>query len=638
MPSRRIIPATLAFQNGIPYAEQFGDVYHSNDGGLAQACHVFLDGNHLPQRWQGRASFALLETGFGLGLNFLATWLAWRNDAQRCSRLHYVAIEKHPFSAADLAQLHAQWPELSELSAALCTQWPALTPGYHRLLLDEGKVVLTLIFGDIVDCLPRIDAACDAFYLDGFAPDKNPTMWLPDILIRLKRLAAPEATLATYTVSAVVRKALVEAGFACEKLPGFGRKRHMLAGRYTPRWQVLPRHAPRERRAIVIGAGIAGSAVCERLAARDWQITLIERHAAPAQEVSGNLAGIVMPMPSLDDNFASRLTRTAFLFALRHWQHLGGIGRTFDGAACGVLQLARDADEAQTQEKIAQEGINAELLRWLDSNAVQALAGIAASHGGWLMEHGGWVSPSSLCSALLAACGEHLQRRFSTSALTLEYCEDQWTVRDSHGGIIAVAPQLILANGCAATQFPQTASLPLTALRGQVTHMPASLLPPLQFVICGDGYITPPVQGQCTLGASFDKDADPQLRISSQQENLQRLTQLLPGLRMPEELPLNGRVGFRCAAYDRLPLAGALPDMNALIAGDRLRDVPRLTGLHCLLGLGSHGLTWAPLLAELIASHLEGEPAPIERELMEALDPARFALQAYRHGKSIPPL
>jgi tRNA 5-methylaminomethyl-2-thiouridine biosynthesis bifunctional protein len=629
MPASRLTLATLAFQDGIPYAAQFGDVYHSSDGGLAQAHHVFLGGNHLPQRWQGCTSFTLLETGFGLGLNFLATWLAWRNDAQRCSRLHYVAIEKHPFTANDLAQLHARWPELATLSAALRAQWPTLTPGCHRVLLEEGSVVLTLIFGDVADCLPQIDAVCDAFYLDGFAPGKNPEMWSSDVLVLLKRLAAPEATLATYTVSSAVRKALQEAGFLCEKLPGFGRKRHMLAGHYAPRWKAVPRNAPQERRAIVIGAGVAGSAVCERLAARGWQITLIERHAAPAQEASGNRAGIVKPLPSRDDNLASRLTRAAFLFAQRYWQHLGGIGRVFDGAACGVLQLACDATEAQTQKQIAQ-GVDAELLRWLNTDEVQALAGIADSYGGWLVERGGWIAPSSLCAALIAACGERLQRRFATSALAIEYIEGHWLVRDSHGEIIAGAPQLILANGCAATQFAQAACLPLVALRGQVTHVPANLLPPVPLVICRDGYLTPPMQGECTVGASFDEDADPLLRSASQQENLWRLTQLLPGIPPLDSLPLKGRVGFRCVAPDRFPLAGVLPDMDVPIAGSRLRDVPRLPGLHCLLGLGSRGLTWAPLLAELLASQLEGEPAPIERELKEALDPARFALRAHR--------
>lgn len=625
----RITPATFAFRDGIPYAERFGDVYHSSDGGLEQARHVFLGGNCLPQRWQGRTSFAVLETGFGLGLNFLATWQCWRGDASLGARLHYVAIEKHPFARDDLERLHALWPELAGLAAELHSHWPVLTPGYHRLLLDGGRVVLTLIFGDIADCLPAIEERFDAFYLDGFAPDRNPDMWSHETLQHLKRLAAPDATLATYTVSATVRGALADAGFVCEKAAGFGRKRHMLKGRYAPRWPVPPRHAPAGRRAIVIGAGIAGSAVCERLASRGWEIVLVERHGEPAQGASGNRAGIVKPLPSRDDNLVSRFTRSAFLFALHHWTAMGGIGKAFAGDACGVLQLAVDDAETEALERFMQ-GADAELLRQLGAAEVEALIGGSHERGAWFASGGAWIAPHSLCAALLAACGDRLQRRLATEAATVSRHEGEWRVHDAGDRVVASAPVLVLANGSAATQFAQTAHLPLTSMRGQVTHVPARLLPPVPFVICGDGYVTPPLDGECTVGASFEEDADPELRMSSQHENLHRLSQLLPLQDPLTDLPLNGRVGMRCFAPDRLPLAGALYDASIPVTSTRWSAVPRLSGAYCLLGLGARGLTWAPLLAELLASEIEGEPLPLDREMKEALDPARFALRAYR--------
>lgn len=627
MPLQSITPAQLTFVDGVPYASTFDDVYHSADGGIGQARHVFLGGNRLPQRWHERERFTILETGFGFGLSFLTTWQTWRDDPLRARTLHYVAIEKHPFSAADLAQLHARWPELGELSSALLAAWPTLTPGYHRLLLEEGRVVLTLIFGDIADCLPQMVLAADAFYLDGFAPDKNPAMWAPELLARLHRFAALDATLATYTVAASVRHALSQAGFVCEKLPGFARKRHMLAGRFQPRWSVDIPQAPR-RDAIVIGAGIAGSAACERLAARGWQVTLIERHAQPAQETSGNRAGIVMPLPSRDDNLASRLTRACYLFAARHWQHLGGIGKAFAGNACGVLQLAQDTQQAAMQRDLVAE-YSRDFVDRLSAEQIAARFELTAPHGGWLFPQGGWVAPSSWCKALLAACGPRLQRRFCREALQLQHVQGVWVASDA-GGVIAQAPIVIVASGAQAASLPHTAGLPLTLMRGQVTEVPASVLPAIALVICGDGYLTPPSDGVCSLGASYDDDSDPQLRAASQQDNLSRLAALLPQADNLADLPLAGKVGFRCIAQDRLPLAGALPDMHKPITGSRLRDVPRLPGMHALLAYGSRGLTFAPLLAELLAAQLEGEPWPIERELAEALDPARFALKAHR--------
>jgi len=631
MSGHRLQPAVLSFADGIPYAETYGDVYHSADGGLEQARHVFLAGNGLPERWRERSRFTIVETGFGLGLNFLATWQAWRDDPRRSGRLHYVAVEKHPFSARDLAQLHALWPELAALSAALRDAWPVLVSGFHRVALDEGRVVLTLAFGDIADCLPQIDAAADAFYLDGFAPSKNPEMWSPKVLARLNRMAAPEATAATYTVSAAVRQALAQGGFHCEKRPGFGRKRDMLAARYAPRWQPLLRPGQGRREAIVIGAGIAGSAACERLTARGWRVTLVERHDRPAQESSGNLAGIAMPLLSKDDNISSRLLRAAFLYTVRCWDRLGGIGKAFAGEACGVLHMAQDAAHAQVQrEAVESLGFPADFVRWMDGGGIAELTGGRGSEGAWFFPQGGWVTPSSLCDALLRASGENLHRCFASEAMVLERTVGGWRVGDGRGNVLAQAPVVILANGTNATTFPQTQALPLSAIRGQVTHVPAAALPQLPVVLCGEGYVTRPAGGICCVGASYDFDSDTQLRQTSHDENLARLKQVLPQVEV--DVGLAGRVGFRCVSPDRLPLVGALPDPELPVAGTRLRDVPRLPGLYGLVAYGSRGIVWAPFAAELLASMLEGEPLPIERELAEALDPARFALKAYRRG------
>ena len=216
--------------DGTPCSEIYGDVYHSVHGAQAQSRHVFLEGNKLPGRWQGHTRFEILETGFGLGLNFLSTWLAWRNDPQACQSLHFVSLEKHPFSASDLRLVHAAWPEFSGISCELHRQWPELTPGEHRLEFEGGRIVLRLVFGDAVATLPCLAATVDAFYLDGFSPASNPELWSPILLRSLARLANPGATLATWCVAGNVRRSLMEAGFDVQKRPGFAGKRQMLVG------------------------------------------------------------------------------------------------------------------------------------------------------------------------------------------------------------------------------------------------------------------------------------------------------------------------------------------------------------------------------------------------------------------------
>jgi tRNA U34 5-methylaminomethyl-2-thiouridine-forming methyltransferase MnmC len=234
-----LIPATLAFRpNGSPYSPQYGDIYHSIVGSLAQSQHVFLQGNGLPGRWQGCQTFTVLETGFGMGINFLTTWAAWRTDPARGERLHFVSIEKHPFPAEDLRRAYAATVDdesVLALADTLAAAWPALEPGTHQLGFDDGSVMLTLIFGDAVEALPALRLRADAFYLDGFAPAKNPELWTPAIFNSLAGLAGDDATFSTYTSAGDVKRALLQAGFEYRKVAGFGWKRAMLVGRFVPR-------------------------------------------------------------------------------------------------------------------------------------------------------------------------------------------------------------------------------------------------------------------------------------------------------------------------------------------------------------------------------------------------------------------
>ncbi|MFN3566052.1 MAG: tRNA (5-methylaminomethyl-2-thiouridine)(34)-methyltransferase MnmD, partial [Burkholderiaceae bacterium] len=234
MPTR-IETERLAFDaTGAPFSERYGDVYASRDGALAQARHVFLAGNALPERWRGRRQFVIVETGFGLGTNFLATWQAWRDDPQRCGRLHFVSVELHPVAADDLVA--AAPAELQPLARELAAHWPMPLPGLHRLEFEGGRVVLTLALGDAREVVPRLVCGADAFYLDGFAPARNPQMWEPASIKALARLARPDARLATWTAARAVRDALADSGFEVELRAGFGRKRQMLAARFAPRW------------------------------------------------------------------------------------------------------------------------------------------------------------------------------------------------------------------------------------------------------------------------------------------------------------------------------------------------------------------------------------------------------------------
>lgn len=589
-----LVPAQLAFtEQGVPFSAAFDDVYHSLGGGPAQARHVFLGGNLLPGRWARRERFVILETGFGAGINFLATWQAWRRDPQRCARLHFVSIEKHPFRLAELKEIYKRNPELQREAAELESRWPMLVPGAHRIELDYGNVVLTLFFSDI-RIVRELRLAADAFYLDGFAPAKNPDMWSYTLMRSLSRLAAPQATAATWSVAASVRAALEETGFAVDKRPGFGDKKEMLVAEYrkTGRHVVFPR----QRSAAVIGAGLAGTAICERLCARGWQVRLFERRSAPAEEASGNHAGCFHPIVTPDDSVFARLTRAAFLLCLGSWPRF----ETLRWDPCGVLQLARNPKEEASQRKaLAALELPPDYVQYVTREEASAHAGVPVGGEGLWFPQGGWVQPRSLAQAQLDACGTRLERHFGRELRSLEEAE---------------APVVILANSFEAPKMLPVPQLRLRRVRGQVTHVPAESIEAPRVAVLRGGLVLPPVEGICVIGASFDlDDEDPRLRAESHRGNLERLARIIAAP-VPAEA-FAGRVGFRAVAPDRMPVAGKLDE-----------------GRYAAIGFGSRGLLWGALAAELIAAELEGEPLPIEGSLAEAMDPKRFALRAQRRS------
>lgn len=632
-----VVPAQFVLKaDHLPYSPTFDDVYHTADGGLGQARHVFLGGNDLPARWQNRARFTILETGFGLGLNFLATWAAWRDDPQRSTRLDFISVEKHPFHATDLAHLHAAWPELAPLAAALQRQWPALTPGFHRLHLDGGHVTLTLIFGDALDALPQLDAQADAFYLDGFSPARNPALWSPAVFAQLARLATPDATLATWSVSGNVRRGLIDCGFALERRPGFGGKREMLSG-HRQGEQPSPAHptgaAASERTAIVVGAGVAGTAVAERLAARGWRITLIDEADGPGHGASGNRAGVFRPLPSLDDNRLARITRAGFLYGRQHFAQLAEAGHPVRWSPCGVLHLARDAkQEGKMRAVVDARHYPDNLLRFVDREEASRLADWPLAQGGWWFPEGGWIQPPSLCAANIAAAGERITTRFGCRLARLERHAGQWLAHAADGREIARAPVLILANGVGIRAVPEAAPLPVRPARGQVSHLPAEAGSAPNVVVCRLGYVSPEVDGLRCAGATFIADDDSvALRESEHRENLTKLDFILPGYATPfDPATLDGRVGFRPASPDRLPMVGAVPAVSHCPRDTALADIPRQPGLYAASGFGARGLVWASLAGELLASLIDGGPLPLEHELVDAMDPARYLLKPPR--------
>ncbi|OHC22449.1 MAG: bifunctional tRNA (5-methylaminomethyl-2-thiouridine)(34)-methyltransferase MnmD/FAD-dependent 5-carboxymethylaminomethyl-2-thiouridine(34) oxidoreductase MnmC [Pseudomonadales bacterium RIFCSPHIGHO2_02_FULL_60_43] len=642
-------------EQGQPLSSQFADVYFSNENALAETRYVFLANNQLPERFAALTANQQLvigETGFGTGLNFLCAWQLFEQHATATARLHFVSVEKYPLNCADMQRALALWPELAPYAEQLLAQYVALHPGFQRLVFAGGRIVLTLLIGDALKLFGQLDAQVDAWFLDGFAPAKNPDMWTPELFAELARLSHASTTLGTFTSTGYVRRRLNEAGFKMKRVPGLGKKWEVLKGGFIGTaetaekpWFARPQQPVGERSALVIGAGLAGCATAASLAQRGWQVTLLERHGAIAREASGNPQGVLYLKLSAHHTTLSRLIVSGYGHTRRLLERLHK-GQDWDN--CGVLQLAFDAKEAQRQAQLA-AAFPADLLTNLDRNAAEIKAGITLPAGGLFYPEAGWVHPPALCELLSQQ--PTIQLQLHQEALELRRNGDSWQAWNGEQ-LLASASVVVLASAAEIKGFNQAAHLPLKRIRGQISRLPATAASrALSTVVCAEGYVAPVRQDEHTLGASFDFNSDDlTLNSADHASNLHLLEEISPELAnrlnvaalSPEQL--QGRAAFRCTSPDYLPIVGPLADTTAfaeaytVLSKDARQEpdtpCPWLEGLYINSGHGSRGLITAPLSGEMIAAWLNNEPLPVPADVAQACHPNRFALRALIRNKA----
>ena len=639
---------TVEWRDQTPVSTEFDDVYYSADDGLAESRYVFLSHNNLPNAWQDSPRFTILETGFGTGLNFCATSVLWQQQRNNKQTLHFVSIEKYPLQQQQIKRALSRWPELNAISDELCRLLPPPLAGWHHLYLPQRNIELTLIYDDVKTALKNIEnnnIRANAIFLDGFAPAKNPDMWADEVLNQLAKCAEKNATLATFTAVGRVRRTLQSAGFTMQKNQGFGSKREMLVGTYTKAeqenikaWHKLA-PAPTPKNVAIIGAGIAGCIMAHKLAARGLKVRVFEQASQAANGASGNSQGVLFIKLSAGNGILSDYSSAAFLYAHRFYQQLLD-QNIIDKAAVqlsGMLQLLSDDNWTTLKHHYSN---TPEFAHFVDAAEASIIAGTRITQKAVFFPDSGHISPVLLCNQLLSH--PNIQLYADTAIQAISPQADHCLLHTANDSIQADA--LVLATANDSQALVNTMALPIKPAPGQVTQFEATAAhDQLNCAICHEGYIAPPQNGEVCIGATFRMKA-PHTDISEQDNlvNISRYKAAFPDLAAPNTY--SAKVSSRAASGDYLPLAGPLPNtakFNQDFAqlGHNAKQQINLNGCYVpnvfiLAGLGSRGLSYAPLAADLICQQLLNEAQLLAPTIAQALNPARFVIRALKRGTS----
>jgi len=586
-------PRLIWTEDGSPRSGRFGDVYFSQQDGLAETRAVFLAGCDLPEAWRGRARFCVAELGFGTGLNIAALLDLWRREGPADGRLSLFSVEGFPLSREEAARALGAWPELAEVTQVLLDAWPDATPGFHRLDLPAFNATLDLAVGDVGWALSQWTGKADAWFLDGFAPSTNPDMWSEAVMDGIAARSAPGARVATFTVAGAVRRGLAERGFVVGKRPGYGRKRERLEAR-LPGTAVEPSLTPS---VAVVGTGIAGAALARAYAALGVRVTAVEAAHAGAGG-SGFPASLVTPRLDAGDSAIAALHARAL-------ERAAGLYAAIPGAVIrtGVLQLEQAPRDAGRFARVASQPIWAEgAMEVRDAATCAAQLGEPVGCGGLWMRDAVAIRPRAVLDAWLADAA-----RITARVARVEPAGPDWRLLDEAGALILEAEIVVFAAGWGTAGL--VPDLPLAPVRGQANWVDG--------VDAGSvawgGYAAPTGSG-LLFGATHDRgETGGGPTEDAGARNLATVAMRLPQLaaRIGAAAPTQARTAVRATTPDRLPLAGALPDRG---------------GLFVLGGLGSRGFCVAPLLAEHVAALSLGVPSPLPADLAARVDPFRNAI------------
>ncbi len=604
---------------GAPRSEQFDDIYFSAEDGLEETAYVFLAGNNLPQAWDGfengsearRESFTIAETGFGTGLNFLTAWKLFEETTSKGQRLDFISVEKYPLTAEEIRGALAPWANFFETRIEqFLDLYPIRIAGFHRIKINS-QITLTLIFDDINEALPKLDACVDCWFLDGFTPAKNPDMWSDVVFQQMARLSRRGTTFSTFTAAGDVRRGLEATGFSVEKKKGFGHKRDMIAGAYQGenksvgknRGRVSGKALKYGSKIAIIGGGLAGTSCAYVLKQYGYEPVIYEQGDVLPGGASGNLIGLYNPRFSKLRDDLSDFFAPAYAHFIRFAKQAGD---EIEYTPCGTLHLMGDEKKEERLKSMARHWMwHEDHVQLLNAAQASKIAGIEIDDGALYLPDAGSVCPKKLCAYYARGVEIHLNAKI----------EDLLNI-DADG--------VVLATGSGVQNFEGLTWLPVEDVRGQVTLLEeTSKSHKLKCNLCYGGYLSPSheIDGKAihVAGSTFEKwVTHMDVTQKNHNDNIRRLKENIDGLAEEDFVVSAGGVGMRAATNDRFPVAGA---------------VPNHANVYVSAAYGSHGIIGSFTSAHVIADMMRGGALSLPEGAVRALSPYRFVERAAKKGR-----
>ncbi|MCH2157718.1 MAG: bifunctional tRNA (5-methylaminomethyl-2-thiouridine)(34)-methyltransferase MnmD/FAD-dependent 5-carboxymethylaminomethyl-2-thiouridine(34) oxidoreductase MnmC [Oleiphilaceae bacterium] len=647
--------ANIEWKDGIPYHKDFDDIYFNANDGLAETEYVFIEANRLKERLRNATNdqdtLRVCETGFGSGLNFIASYALWRSLPEPKKRLEFSSIEGFPLSISDLKLASKIWPELGFEYKELLNQYPSPITGFHYLEFESGRVSLKLFFEELNNALDKYQFFSDVWFLDGFAPSKNEEMWNSKLFDHMALYSNHQTTVSTFTAAGFVRRNLIDAGFIVSKISGFKQKREMItASRHlesTTKTQALPDQAwhisensspnIKHGHVLVIGAGIAGLTTAITLARKGFKATIIEKQEGPLQGASGQKQLIMYGKFPQQYTPEARLLIQAQLYAQTFFsrEQLSSGNRFWH--TCGVVHLAWNEKERAKQQNVVDRFELPETFMYqADANKLKDLSGLDIQDSGLVFPQAGWLDTEAFSKHVL----EHDNIELINKR---EYTHQDWESDALLNSMNADAT--IICNAVSYQDLDINYPLPIKPLRGQTTQLSSKSFATPKTVLCGEGYLCPTLHGELHIGASYDlNNSEPFESREDDHANIEKLVTWLKG--WSDQATLNEQVsgrhaGIRTTSNDYTPIVGKLPRTSAmnkqysfLTKNAKQETIQGRYYDHTYLNLayGSKGLTYSPLSARLLVDTISSSSIGLPHEQAKQLSPARFLIKSLKKG------